>query len=123
MSDKWEALRAELGHLRLFSEVFQAADEAIAEKDKFHQRVLKVLDNNKAELIGNYEEEIERLQKLLMSKMNMLRVLESQLDKGWQPEFASYDTQSVKWVHRKISEINNEDDVAIKEVLKGERNE
>jgi hypothetical protein len=62
--------------------LYKDADTALAKKDKelvelkeSHQRILKVLDNNKAVMIGNYEKELTRLRdenaQLLSLSMNL----------------------------------------------------
>ena len=63
--------------------LIQAADKEIAAIKTSHQQILKVLEANRAELIGNYEAELARLREALeLEKENSLMAQSYAHDNG-----------------------------------------
>ena len=80
--------------------MYQAADAEITRLKEENGKLLSRAEQHQAELA---------------SKMNMLRVFETQLDKVFYEESMSYDTQTVNWIHKTLAQVNDVDNERIKE--------
>ena len=77
----------------LINNVIQAADKEIAFIKTSHQQILKVLEANRAELIGNYEAELVRMREVENKYQELLYQVASKF-----PDESRHDTAK-RYIH------------------------